>query len=122
MTDEFSFRWGVPFLDAGFTQIPNLFFDHYSEVGASKNEFLLILHLARYKYEAPGSECRPSISTVAKQMGCTDRAVSKWIHSLKTHGMLTVTERPGYPSLYSFEGFSEACLRAGCVTDDAGDA
>lgn len=131
--ERFSFRWGIPWLDASYLQIPNFFFDHYHELDVSPSEFAFILHLARYKFESPRGRARPSLATVAKEMGYTRRGVRKIRRSLEektgedpeaaegqvqeikesleNRGLLIVTEIPGRPSDYNFENFARACLR-----------
>jgi hypothetical protein len=71
--DTFSFRWGIDVLDSGFTTIPNWMFDSDVEAGVSQTEFLTVLRLTRDAYERPDSECSPSLTTVADQMGVTPR-------------------------------------------------
>ena len=111
MSDEtFSFRWGIPLLDEGHTSIPNFFFDAYMQTGVTRIEFLLILHLARYQYETPGSECRPSVPTVAKQMGYSKRTIQRLLGSLEEKGMLVRYPRTGDCNIYDFSGFSRAVL------------
>jgi DNA-binding MarR family transcriptional regulator len=114
----FSMRWGIPILDEGHTTIPNFFFDHYTEVGISRSEFLLILHLARYKYESPGSESRPSVPTVAKQMGYSKRMVQKLLAGLEERGMMVRHFQDGRPTIYDFGGFSRAILKAALLDEN----
>lgn len=112
MNDEqFSFRWGIPWLDAGFVQVPDFFFDTYADLGVLPSEFAFILHLARYKYESPRGQSRPSLVTIAKQMGYTVRGVQKLRARLEDKGLLIVTEVRGRPSVYDFQNFALACMR-----------
>jgi len=106
----FSFRWGVRLLDNGHTSIPNFMFDHYTEAGVTRREFLVVLHLARYQYETPGSECRPALATVARQMGYSVRGLQKVLTKLEERGLLVKHHRPGKPTIYDFRGFSRAVL------------
>lgn len=108
--DLFSFRWGIALLDNGDTRIPNFFFDHYTEAGISRSEFLTILHLARYQFERPDSECRPSIGTVARQMGYTARGLQKVLAGLEKRGLLRREFRPGQTTIYDFSELSRAIL------------
>jgi hypothetical protein len=105
---SFSFRWGVPVLQDRFMCIPNFFFDCYAEAGVTGTEFLLILHLARYRFEKRGSQSRPSLSTVARQMGCTQRALQKTLAGLEERGLIRRCYRPGYTTVYEFSDFSRA--------------
>ena len=107
---SFSFRWGIPVLDEGYTAIPNVILDHYAAAGISRSEFLVILHLARYQYESDASECRPGVATVARQMGYSDRGLQKILAGLETRGLLTRSFREGKTTLYDFSGFSRTVL------------
>ncbi len=108
MSDEgFSFRWGIPVLDEGVVTVPNYFFDYYHRAGIQREEFLLILHLARYHYETPAGEARPSLTTVAKQMGYSKRTILRKLERLELGGMLRIERRPGKPSVYDVQPFSE---------------
>jgi hypothetical protein len=111
--DDFSFRWGIPMLDSGYTTVPNIFFDYYGQAGLSRQEFLLILHLSRYRYEREGSECRPSLGTVAAQMGYSGkRQVRKMLADLEKRGLLERHYRVGQPSILDFTNAAKAILKA----------
>lgn len=112
MSESFYFRWGITELDGGFITVPNAFLDRYGQLGIKRTEFLLIIHLARYKYERPGSECRPSLTTVAEQMDVSERYVRKLVADLEEKGWLKRTARPGKPNLYDFAALSEAVRQA----------
>lgn len=113
MVDQpFSFRWGIHLLDKGDTRIPNFFFDRYHQAGITRTQFLTILHLARYQYETPGSQCRPSVPTVAKQMGYTPRGLQKVLATMESQGLLQRHYRASRPTIYDFTGFSSAILEA----------
>jgi DNA-binding MarR family transcriptional regulator len=113
MADEsFSFRWGIPILDKGHTDIPNFILDHYAQAGVSRSEFLVIVHLARYQFESPNSECRPSVVTVADQMGYSVRGLQKVLAGLEERGLLVRRYRPGDTTVYDFTDFSQAMLEA----------
>jgi hypothetical protein len=123
--NAFSFRWGVPALDGGFTDIPNLFLDYYTQAGVNRNEFLVIIHLARYQYNSRGSESRPSLDTVASQLDYTTRNLRKIFSGLEKRGLLKRNYRQGMTTIYDFSGFSrkliEVARRAGEELDDRGE-
>ena len=106
---SYSFRWGVPVLDEGNTEIPNLFFRRYAKF-VTGPEWLFILHLATYKYESPKGECRPSLLTIAKEMDLHVNTVRGYKKSLVDKGFLQVSPRPGRPNLYDFSALSKAML------------
>jgi len=108
MSENISFRWGIPLLDEGITQIPNYFFDVYSEAGIKRHEFLLVLHLSRYKYERQGSIACPAMRTLSEQMGYkTSRALQQVLADLEARGLLQRHYRDGKSTIYDFSGFSE---------------
>ena len=111
--ERFSFRWGIPWLDGGYTTIPNFMIRHYAEVGVSRSEFLVIIHLAAYHYESAGGQASPSLETVAKEMGYSDsETVRHHIRNLEAKGMLTRHLRTGDTSVYDLAGFSRKVLAA----------
>ena len=108
---EFSKRWGIPVRkDEGFTQVYNFLLHHYHRIGVKPVEFIVILHLASYKYESAGSECRPD--TIAEQMGFTRRYVRKIIADLEGRGLLQRQLRPPRTTKYDVSGFGRAVLEA----------
>lgn len=119
MADErFSFRWGIPWLDGGYTTIPNFMIRRYAEVGVNRSEFLVIIHLAAYRYESANGQASPSLETVARQMGYKDsETVRHHIRSLEAKGMLTRHLRAGDTSVYDLAGFSRKVLAAHLEAD-----
>lgn len=112
MSDEtFSFRWGILLLDGGYTDVPNFMLDNYAQAGVSRPEFLTIVHLARYQFESRASECRPSVATVAQQMGYSARGLQKILAGLVERGLLARRPRRGKTTVYDFSGFSRAVLK-----------
>lgn len=108
--ERFSFRWGIPWLDKGFVTVPNFFFETYVEVGVTRMEFLFILHLARYKFDSPQGRSRPSLPTIAKEMGLSVRRVQQLRASLEEKEWLVVKERAGRPSEYDFQSLAGVLL------------
>ena len=141
--DNFSFTWGLPILEEmGYTKLFNFMLRQYSRLGLTRTEMLCLIHLASYHYESPRGESRPSLSEIARQMGYGDRSpVSRLVGRLETKGMIEVTRRPGYTSLYDAAPFSRAAYslfmldeaagyqvggvskrtQVGCVQTDTGD-
>lgn len=108
---DFSFRWGIPELDAGYTPVYNFMLHHYAEAGITRDEFLCILHLASYHYESAEGKSKPSQDRIAKEMGYKHRnSIMRLIQSLENKGMLNVKDNPGYTSEYNFAPFSRRCL------------
>jgi len=112
VTESIDFTWGVQELEEiGFVRVYNFMLRVYTELGLTRNEMLLIIHLASYSYNVPGSSSHPSLETIAQEMGATRRGVRKMIASLRQKGMLSITPRPGDTSLYDLSGFAVQALR-----------
>lgn len=102
------FRWGIPLLDnqPGFAKVYEFMLDHYA-VAVTRDEFLCIIHLARYHYNSEKGESRPALETIAKQMGYAHKnSISRHIQSLEKKGMLKVVRRPGLTSIYNAAPFT----------------
>jgi hypothetical protein len=126
MSDNtFSFRWGIDILDSGTTSIPNFILEVYhcvewvddegnEGIGISNTEAMFIIHLASFKYESPKGKARPSLTgTLKERMGyASNQGVINVKDSLVKKGLLKITERPGLPHEYNFEGFSRAAVAA----------
>lgn len=110
--EQFNFTWGLPELEAmGYIQIYGFMLKAYSELGVSRTEFLTLVHLASYHYNSPTGESRPSLDTLAAEMGYNSPgSVARVITSLEEKGMLTVTRRPGKTSTYDASPFAAAAL------------
>jgi hypothetical protein len=111
-----SFRWGIPEWDSDFTTIPNPILQHHAELGVKENLFLLILHLASFKWERDGSRAFPSIGTLANRLGVERRAVFKLIARLRAMELLVVSSRTTangrtLSSEYNVQPFSAACFQ-----------
>jgi translation initiation factor 2B subunit (eIF-2B alpha/beta/delta family) len=113
MTDErFSFTWGLDLLnDLGYVRLYNFMLHYYAGLGMTRLEMLCLVHLVSYHYESPDGSSRPSLATIASQMGYSDtRHVYELINSLESKGFITVERRPGMTSIYSAHNFAKRCL------------
>ncbi len=110
--NRYDFRWGMPVLDESKNGqfLYDFMLKTYSEVGASHEEFLLILHLMAFRYNVSGSESKPSLNTIAIEMGLTPQRVYQIVFSLENKGLLLVERHPGRPSNYTGLPLAEACL------------
>jgi len=117
MTERFSFRWGIPILDAAqkFTPIYDFMLRRYTTLGLTGSEFLLIIHLASRHYEIDRGRSCPSLQTVAGEMGMSKRNVQKLLRNLEAKEMLRVIQRPGETSIYDCSPFAQACLEVWLV-------
>jgi hypothetical protein len=110
--DHISFRWGIPWLDRDYMQIPTAFFRFYHQVGLTRAEFLFVLHLASYKFESREGQSRPSLTTIAGEMGISVRTAQRLRAHLEEGGLLQVFYQRGKPSIYSFHLLARALLEA----------
>jgi len=116
--DTFSFTWGASLEGLGYVQVFNFMLHHYTELGVTRAEMLLIIHLASYKFNTEAGESRPSLATIQEQMGYSRRAtMTDLVNSLEEKGLLKVDRHEGpdgkpsgYPSTYDAEPFAQACL------------
>lgn len=109
----FSFRWGIPVLDEAMSYVPiyRFMLRNYARAGVTREEFLCITHLADYRYESEKGESRPSLMTIADQMGYkNEQSVRNLIKSLEKKSMVEVVRRPGKTSIYDFSGFAKLVL------------
>ena len=88
-----SVRFGDRILERGFTAIPNLVLDTYSQLGISESEMLFIIHVWQYWWNEKNPY--PSLSAIAQKMGTTRRTTRRHVESLKRKGLLIVRERVG---------------------------
>jgi len=113
MTDEsFSFRWNISIPDAakGFVSVPCFVLRDYIQAGVTRQEFLVIIHLAARHFETKKGQSSPSLQTIAQEMGYSVRGLQKVVHRLEQKGMVNITERPGRTSVYDFSPLARACL------------
>lgn len=120
MSTKFDFRWGLPELDdEGYVHVYGFMLRNYAHAGVTRDEFLCIVHLAAYHYNSIKGQSRPSLATIAAQMGYGhENSVRRLVQSLERKGMLAVTRRDGKPSVYDASGFAKKMLvlqQATCV-------
>lgn len=112
MSKTHDYRWGIPRSHKHFTPIPNYFLDHYADLGINPTEFLLIVHLARYKFDRPGSESKPAVGTVAAQMGLSERHVRRMLAAMEERGWVRRLPRTGEPNVYDYSQLTKALWKA----------
>jgi len=108
---EWSFTWGTEVAELGFVQVYNFMLRTYAKLGVTVQEMMCLMHLASYHYNSPQGVSRPSLSTIAEEMGYSDKStVSRLVGSLEKKGMLIVTRNPGYTSLYDASPFASLAI------------
>ena len=112
--DKFSFTWGIPEVEElGYVQVFNFMLHCYTDLGITRSEMLLIIHLASYKFNSERGQSRPSLQTVATHMGYKRRAtVTELVRSLEEKGMLKVYRRDGETSIYDASPFAFEAIQA----------
>lgn len=108
MANDLDHRWGIPRLQRAFTPVPNYFLDHYAQLGINPTEFLLIVHLARYKFDRPGTESKPAVSTIAAQMGLSKRHLRRILADLGERGWIRRNPQAGEPNAYDYTPLTTA--------------
>jgi DNA-binding Lrp family transcriptional regulator len=108
-TGFISFRWGIPELDHGNVIIPEPLYRFHGQLGVTGNLFVLIVQLAAFKYESPGSIACPSFQTLADRMALSRRRVIELVDELERAGWLLVTRRGPYRNEYDMRPFAQAC-------------
>jgi hypothetical protein len=108
--DQFCFTWGLGNLgDMGFVPLYAFMLRTYAQLGVARQEMLCIIHLASYHYNSPKGESRPSLEQVASQMGYGHKQrVSEIVSALEERGLLIVTRRPGFTSIYDAHPFAQS--------------
>lgn len=109
----FNFTWGLPELEGfGYVQVFQFMLRTYADLGLTRLEMLAIIHAASYHYNSPGGESRPSLQTIADEMGYADKAkVSHLFTGLEEKGMLIVNRTPGKPNVYDASPFARKAFQ-----------
>ena len=90
--ERYSFTWGLTIKGMGHVQIFRFMLSSYAQLGITRPEMLTLIHLSSYHYNSPTGESRPSLTTIANEMGYSDRTnVSRLCNSLEKKGMLIIT-------------------------------
>lgn len=110
--EGFNFTWGLSDLDdLGFVQVYQFMLRSYAQLGITRQEMLVIIHLASYRYNSPKGESRPSLQTIADEMGYGHKnRVSELVNSLSEKKMLIIEQVPGQPSVYNMAPFAYAAM------------
>lgn len=124
ISDLFTSRWGDAELDdKQYAFVPGWIMRHYhrfeyagedtnqrgKKVGLTPDEFQVMVHIMSFKYDAPEAEARPSLMTIAEQMGKHVSSVRRTVKRLKEKGALKVQPKEGKPSVYDFGELARQC-------------
>ncbi|MDN3365406.1 helix-turn-helix domain-containing protein [Priestia megaterium] len=112
--------WGIPILDAGFTNLPNLIIRHATRVGLTKAEFHLISIILTFKHDT--NDPFPSQETIAKyyfgddyKPETSERSIRRLLKSLEDKGLVDIyfdydNRGKRSSSVYNFEPLIDAVL------------
>src|SRR5215831_15451281 len=94
-------RFGDDLLQAGFTAVPNLLLNHYTELGMSQAELVFVVHLCQYWWSEKNPY--PSLQTIATKMGKDLRQTRRYAERLRNAELLETHERtaPGLGQITS---------------------
>lgn len=84
--DRVNLKTGRSLIDEGFLALPRKFIRTYHNLGITKQEFLLIIHVWSYKFGQ--SNPYPKMQTVAKEMGVEAHVVTNLTRKLIAKGFL----------------------------------
>lgn len=107
-------KWTKELMDANWTAIPSIIIEKQEALGLNAIDMNIIIHLSSYWWHADNVPC-PTVKTIAKAVGVSERTIQKHIATLHDLGLLTRTERRktrtgSDTNLYSFEGLIEKSL------------
>lgn len=115
--DKYSFRWGVPELDGGGgVYVSGWMLRNYAEAGIKPVEFLTVIHVSAYHYESERGRARPSLATIARQMGFAHKnsvyRILKGLADPQRAGgpLLDIIQRPGLPCEYNAHRFARRLM------------
>jgi len=112
--------WGVPILDAGFTNLPNLLIRNYTRVGLTHAEFCLVNIILTFKHDT--KDPHPSQETIARiffgdkyEKGKSERAVRKHLKNIEDKELMLVgfknNEKGRSSCVYNFKPLIDAVLK-----------
>ena len=92
--------WGENTLSLGVTHIPTDLLKYGSRSGMKATEQLLLIHLISY-WEVKGTAPYPSLLTLRKRTGMTEKTISKHLKNLENKGWLSRQRR--YNNSYKYD-------------------
>ena len=89
----------------GFTPVARSFLRHYTELGISMEEAMLILHVLDYAWNT--TLPFPKVSTLCQYTGKTDKTIRTYLRDLRAKGLLKTVNRGGRSNEYDFSPLFE---------------
>lgn len=105
-------KWSKILMQAGWNALPSIIIEKQEALGLDAIDMNIIVHLSNYWWNAERLP-QPSVATIAKAIGVTERTVQKRITALVGLGLMSRQERRktrfgSATNLYGFEGLIEA--------------
>ncbi|WP_439099572.1 helix-turn-helix domain-containing protein [Corallococcus exercitus] len=95
-------RWTPLIAAKGFAPLPTVFLENYSKLNITVSEAMLLVHIHQYKWTADLPF--PSVTLLARLMGCSTRNVRKLCLSLESVGYIKRVTRDGMSNLFDMSG------------------
>lgn len=100
--NSLSAKWSDEIAEDGFTMVPNSLLFHYTELGLTPAEFLIIVNIESFRWEA-GDFPYPTVETLSKRVRMETRTVTRHITRLHKHKRLIIRRpRHNTSNEYSF--------------------
>jgi len=105
-------KWTPAVMSAGFTIMPNVFFERSQALGLEPLDICIILVISSFWWDAVNKP-RPSKKTIADMLGVNPRTIQRRIAALEHAGFIKREQRRTYragskENLYHFEGLIAA--------------
>ncbi len=95
-------KWSEAIAEDGFTMVPNSLLKHYGQLGLTPSEFLILVNIESYRWEADNFPF-PSVETLAKRVDMKTRTVTRIITRLHKDKRLIIRRpRRNTSNEYSF--------------------
>jgi predicted transcriptional regulator len=104
-------KWSKEVMAAGWSAVPSILIEKQEALGLQPIEMNVMLHLFQYWWFKDNLP-HPSVGTMAKSLGVTDRTIQRTIKRLSELGFMEKEERRhtrygSATNLYSFNGLIE---------------
>lgn len=100
--NSFSAKWSEEIADDGFTMVPNALLKHYGQLGLTPSEFLVLVNIESYRWEADDFPY-PTVETLATRVNMKTRTVTRLITRLHKDKRLIIRRpRRNTSNEYSF--------------------
>jgi hypothetical protein len=101
-------KWTAPLIAAGYTSVPNVFFEHQKALGLDALDINILLHLMSYWW-SPSSKAFPSKVTIAGAIGVDPRTVQRRIAAMEVAKLVQrMPRKRGLTNIYCFDGLIDA--------------